>query len=244
MSQTYSDLTFTSFPDEIQTFVTMLNMVASDANAVNGYQQAMRDGNYQLAQQYFSNITNGSSKIMDANKINTLMQTCIAIQRFYESDIEPYLQTKQLEWENIINTFRYLGNFSSSVNYKKNNFVLSSINGYPQLFLCISDAIAGTPITNTNYWQPLTLRGEQGSSGETLTFRYDWDATQTYYTQDVVVYNNVIWVATSQNSNQPPSNSSIYWNFLYTASQDIYPFSSSSSTPTVTEIGSLWFEII
>ena len=55
------------------------------------------------------------------------------------------------------------------------------------------NAIAGTPITNTNYWRPLTLRGEQGASGTSLTFRYTWDATQTYYSQDIVVYNNVIW---------------------------------------------------
>lgn len=242
MSQTYSDLTFTSFPDEIQTFVTMLNMAVSDASAVNGYQQAMRNGNYSLAQQYFNQINNGSSKIMDANKINTLMQTCIALQRFYESDIQPYLESKQSEWENTINTFSYLGDYSSSVNYNKNNFVTSSINGYPQLFLCISNAIAGTPITNTNYWRPLTLRGEQGSSGESLTFRYTWDATQTYYAQDIVVYNNIIWIAVSQNSNQTPSSSSSYWDLLYTASQDIYPF--STTTPTVTDVGSLWFEII
>lgn len=242
MSTTYSDLTFTSFPDQIQTFVTMLNMTIGDANAVNGYQKAMRDGNYPLAQQYFNQITNGASKIMDAEKINTLMQTCIAIQRFYESDIEPYLESKQTEWEQSVNTFNYLGDYSSSISYRKNNFVTSTINNYPQLFLCIANATAGTPITNTNYWRPLTLRGEQGVSGASLSFRYTWDATQTYYTQDVVVYNNVIWVAKQQSYNQTPSNSSAYWDFLYSASQEIYPF--SSTTPTITEVGGLWFEIL
>lgn len=242
MSNTYSDLTFTSFPDQIQTFVTMLNMTVADANVVNGYQLAMRSGDYTLARQYFNQITNGSAKMVDAEKMNTLMQTCIAIQRFYQSDIEPYLQNKQTEWEGIINTFSYIGEYSSSVNYKKNNFVLSSINGYPQLFLCIADSIAGTPITNTNYWRPLTLRGMQGASGNSLTFRYTWDATQTYYAQDIVVYNNIIWIAQSQNSNQAPSTTSSYWQLLYTASQDVYPF--STTTPTVTDVGSLWFEII
>lgn len=242
MSQTYSDLSFTSFPDEIQTFVTMLNMVVNDAEAVNGYQQAMRDGDYTLAQQYFNQITNGSQKILDADKINTLMQTCIAIQRFYLSDIEPYLNNKQTEWEGIINTFSYLGDYSLLINYNKNNFVTSDVNGYPQLFLCINDAPAGTTVTNTNYWQPLTLRGEQGASGATLTFRYAWDSTQTYYPQDVVVYNNIIWVAKLQSTNQTPSAQSAYWDLLYMASQEIYPF--SSSTPSVSTVGDLWFEIL
>jgi len=242
MSNTYSDLTFTSFPDEIQTFVTMLNMVVSDGNAVTGYQEAMRNGDYASAQQYFNQITNGSQKILDAEKINTLMQTCVAIQRFYSTDIEPYLNTKQTEWEGIINRFSYLGDYSLTVNYKKNNFVTSNVNGYPQLFLCINDAPAGTTVTNTNYWQPLTLRGEQGASGATLTFRYTWDSTQTYYVQDVVVYNNIIWVAKAQSTNQTPNISSSYWDLLYTVSQDTYPF--SSTTPTVTTVGDLWFEII
>ena len=86
MSDTYTDLSLTSFPDEIQTFTTLLNMTIDDANAINGYQQAMRDGDYSLAQQYFNQITNGSRKILDAEKINTLMETCMAIERFYLSD--------------------------------------------------------------------------------------------------------------------------------------------------------------
>lgn len=242
MSETYTDLSFTSFPDEIQTFVTMLNMTIEDAEAINGYQEAMRNGDYTLARQYFERINNGSQKIVDSDKINSLMQTCIAIQRFYNSDIEPYLEDKQSEWENIINRFSYMGDYSSSRSYVKNNFVTSNINNYSQLFLCISDAPAGIGVSNINYWRPLTIRGEKGESGTGLSFRYTWDASQDYYAQDVVVYNNIIWVATSQNSNQPPSNSSNYWTLLYTASQDIYPF--SSTTPTISQIGGLWFEIL
>ena len=143
MSDTYTDLSLTSFPDEIQTFTTLLNMTIDDANAINGYQQAMRDGDYSLAQQYFNQITNGSRKILDAEKINTLMETCMAIERFYLSDIAPYLNNKQNEWEGIINTFRFLGDYSASNSYKKNNFVLATPNNYPELFLCIQDAPVG-----------------------------------------------------------------------------------------------------
>ena len=242
MSDTYTDLSLTSFPDEIQTFTTLLNMTIDDANAINGYQQAMRDGDYSLAQQYFNQITNGSRKILDAEKINTLMETCMAIERFYLSDIAPYLNNKQNEWEGIINTFRFLGNYSASNSYKKNNFVLATPNNYPELFLCIQDAPVGTNITNTSYWRALTIRGQQGQSGVTLSFRYTWDSTQTYYNQDIVVYDNMIFVATAQSTNQIPSASSSYWDLLYTVSQEIYPFSSSS--PTVTEVGGLWFEIL
>ena len=56
MSSTYSDLQYTSFPDTVQSFVTMLNMAIADAPYIHGYQQAMIDGDYDMAQYYYSQI--------------------------------------------------------------------------------------------------------------------------------------------------------------------------------------------
>lgn len=242
MSTTYQDLSFTTFPEQVQTFVTMLNMAVSDGAAVTGYQQAMQQGNYNLAQQYFNQITNGNQKFIDATKMNTLMDTCVALQRFYSTDIEPYVEQKQEEWEEKVNKFVYCGNYSSSESYYKNNFVLTTVDGLTQLFICIADAPTATPVTNTSYWRQLTIRGEQGASGITLTFRYTWDSAQTYYVNDVVTYNGSVWACIVQNNNQPPTSSSSYWQLIYTAQQEIYPF--TSSTPASSQIGSLWFQII
>lgn len=242
MSTTYQDLSFTTFPEQVQTFVTMLNMAVSDGNAVTGYQQAMQQGNYNLAQQYFSQITNGNQKFVDAAKMNTLMDTCVALQRFYSTDIEPYIETKQQLWEEEINKFTYKGIYSSAVGYYKNNFVLANVDGIEQVFICLRDAPTGTPVTNTTYWRQLTIRGEQGISGITLTFRYSWDSSQTYTVDDVVTYNGSVWGCIVQNTNQPPISSSTYWELIYTAQQEIYPF--SSSTPASSQVGSLWFEIV
>lgn len=242
MSTTYQDLSFTTFPEQVQTFVTMLNMAVSDGAAVTGYQQAMQQGNYTLAQQYFSQITNGNQKIIDATKMNTLMDTCVALQRFYLTDIEPYIEIKQQEWEEKVDKFTYCGVYSSSTSYYKNNFVFTTVDGVDEVFICIQDAPVGTPVTNTTYWRQLTIRGEQGASGITLTFRYTWDSSQTYYLNDVVTYNGSVWACVIQNNNQPPNSSSTYWQLIYTAQQEIYPF--SSSTPASSQVGSLWFQII
>lgn len=242
MSTTYQDLSFTTFPEQVQTFVTMLNMVVSDGAAVAGYQQAMQQGNYNLAQQYFNQITNSNQKFIDATKINTLMDTCVALQRFYSTDIEPYVEQKQEEWEDKVNKFSYCGVYSSSTAYDKNNFVLANVDGINQLFICLTEPPIGTPVTNDTYWRQLTIRGEQGASGITLTFRYTWDSSQTYYINDVVSYNGSVWACIIQNNNQPPTSSSSYWQLIYTAQQEIYPF--TSATPASGQIGSLWFELI
>ena len=106
----------------------------------------------------------------------------------------------------------------------------------------LMDAPMATPVTNTTYWRQLTIRGEQGASGITLTFRYTWDSSQTYYLNDVVSYNGNVWGCIMQNNNEPPTSSSPYWELIYTAQQEIYPF--SSSTPASNQIGSLWFELL
>ena len=242
MSTTYEDLSFTTFPDQVQTFVTMLNMTVADGPAILGYQQAMQNGDYATAQQYFSQISNGNQKFIDSTKINTLIDTCIALQRFYQTDIEPYVENKQQAWENTVNQFSYQGVYSASISYDKNNFVTATVNGVTHLFICLSQTVAGTPVTNTTYWRQLTIRGEQGPSGIDLSFRYTWDSSQTYYVNDVVSYNGSIWGCVQQNYNEVPSSNSEYWELIYTSQQEIYPF--SSTTPSSSQIGSLWFEII
>ena len=102
MSTLFPDLPFTQFPTNIQTFITMLNMTASDAPLIKQYQTAMENGDTALAQSIYAQITNADAKFIDATKLNTLMQTCVALQRFYLTDVQPYINTKQDEWQDII----------------------------------------------------------------------------------------------------------------------------------------------
>ena len=48
----------------------MLDMTINDAQAITGYQQAMRNGDYDSANQYFNQIENGEQKFINAHKIN------------------------------------------------------------------------------------------------------------------------------------------------------------------------------
>ena len=242
MSSTYTDLQYTNFPDAIQSFVTMLDMAVNDASAINGYQQAMRVGDYTTAQSYLAQITNGNQKIIDATKLNTLFDTCVALQRFYSTDIQPYVTVKQTEWENEVNRFSYLGDYSASTSYIKNNFVTAVVNGVKQVFICIANAPSGTSVTDTTYWRQLSIRGLQGPSGTGLTFRFAWSSSEIYYVDDIVTYGDSIWSCAIQNSNQTPYEGSSYWILIHAPTQDIYPF--SSIQPSGTQIGELWFEII
>ena len=241
MSTTYQSLQFTTFPDDIQSFVTMLNMSVEDGAAVTGYQQAMQAGNNTLARQYYSQITNANQKFIDATKMNTLMDTCVALQKFYKTDIEPYIQSQQTIWGNRINQFNYVGDYSASTLYAVNNFVTYTASGVRNVYICVKVPPIGTAPTNTTYWRELSIQGLQGPSGENLSFRYAWDSGEIYYPQDVVVYDNVVWGCVVQNSNQTPQSGSTYWRSIYSPQQVVYPF--SAQEPTNMEAGFLWFKI-
>lgn len=240
MSTTYQDLQFTAFPNAIQSFVTMLNMVAADAPAVLGFQEAMEQGDTPLAQQFYSQITNANQKFIDATKMNTLMDTCIALQRFYQTDIQPFITSKQTEWTNRIDQFNYTGAYSPSVAYEVNNFVTYSVNGVNNVYICIAETIAGTAPTNSTYWRMLSIRGMPGESGPGLSFRYEWVSDATYYVGDVVTWGNTVWGCTQQNINQAPMQASPYWQFIYSPQQIIYPF--QATEPTSANQGDLWLE--
>ena len=241
MSATYPSLQFTTFPEQVQTFVTMLNMTIADAPAVKGYQQAMQSGNNTLAQQYYNHITNADQKFIDATKMNRLMDTCVALQNFYATDIQPYIDNLQTTWTGRINQFNYVGDYSASKLYAVNNFVTYTADGVRNVYICVKVPPIGTAPTNTTYWRKLSIRGLQGPSGENLSFRYAWDSGEVYYPQDVVVYDNVVWGCLVQNSNQTPQSGSTYWYSIYSPQQVVYPF--SVQEPTNMGTGFLWFKI-
>ncbi len=241
MSVTYPSLQFTTFPEQVQTFVTMLNMTVADAPNVKGYQQAMEAGNKTLAQQYYNRITNANRKFVDSTKMNRLMDTCVALQNFYLTDIKPYIDDLQTTWTDRVDQFNYVGGYSASKLYAVNNFVTYTVSGVRNVYICVKVPPVGTAPTNTTYWRKLSIRGLQGPSGENLSFRYAWSSAEIYYPEDVVVYNNVVWGCLVQNSNKTPQSGSTYWRSIYSPQQVVYPF--SAQEPTNMETGFIWFKI-
>lgn len=242
LSSYYPDLQFTQFPNSEQTFPLMQDIIAADAVNVKGFQDAMATGNLTLAQQYYSLITDADSKFIDAIKLNTLFQTCVALQRFYQTDVQPYITDKQGEWQVEINKFNYLGAFSPTMQYVVNNWVSSAqADGSVYLYICIAVPPIGTLPTNTTYWRQLTVKGQGGEAGVGLAFVGAWEAGQTYKLDDVVSYSNGVWGALQANSGQVPVEGSAYWRLIYMSTPIVYPVQAAQPTGQLT--GDLWFEV-
>ena len=79
----------TSFPNAIQTFPQMIDLVASDGPLVQQYQTAIQTGNLALAKQILAQIPNNQSKIITADYLNTINDTVVAVEQYFGERYSP-----------------------------------------------------------------------------------------------------------------------------------------------------------
>ena len=72
------------FPSEIQTFPQIIDLTASDGSLAQQYQTAMQAGKQILAQ-----IPNNQNKIITADYLNTINDTVVAVERYFQARYSP-----------------------------------------------------------------------------------------------------------------------------------------------------------
>ena len=77
------------FPNEIQTFPQMIDLIASDGTLVQQYQTAMQAGNLTLAKQILAQIPNNQNKIITADYLNTINDTLVALETYFTNKYSP-----------------------------------------------------------------------------------------------------------------------------------------------------------
>ena len=239
MSALYQDLPFTSFPGTLDTFTTWINILASDGPLIAQYQAALQAGNIAQANQILAQIPQGTQKIITATDLNKLTQAIQAVERFYKTDVKPYIQSQQESWLNIINQFSYEGVWSNGTSYVTNNIVSYTTGGLTLLFIATSIPPIGTAPTNTQYWRLLTIQGQPGTSGNGLSYRQEWNGTVQYNVNDSVTYDGILWMALRVNRNIQPGTDSSYWKNVMSLEATTYPI--QDTEPTNLQVGGLWF---
>lgn len=239
ISTLYPELPLTSFPNEIDSFLTYVNVTASDGPLIKQYIDAMNSGNQAQANQIFASIPSATQKIIKATDLNKLSQAILAIERFYKTDVEPFIQQRQIEWKDYIDQFSYKGLWASSTTYQVNNMVSYSVNGLTLLFIVTQNPPQGTVPTNKTYWRQLTIQGQQGESGIGLSYRQAWKSSVQYYVNDAVTHEGCLWQSLQNNQNTKPGTNNLYWKLIVKFTTAVYPI--QDTPPVVQSLGELWF---
>lgn len=243
MSTTYQDLPLTTFPEAIDNITTLMNISTTDAPLVKQFQSYILAGNFASAQQTLNQIQNGTKKILTPTYFNTLREAIIAVERFYHSDVEQYIEDKQTTWESIVDRLQFMSTYNPTTQYYENNYVLyTGTDGRQMVYICTKQPPVGVAPTNTTYWRVLTTQGQTGPSGPGAAFMYEWNTNTQYQEQDVVTFENKWYVATQDNIGQTPSVNSEYWTVILEISSLAYPV--QPNEPTGQDIGMLWFQTV
>lgn len=202
MSTTYSDLTYTEFPESVSNMGRVQDVTIASKQYVDLYNRYYSSGDFDNANKVLNDHPELQKMIINAYTFNELRDNIIATQRMFLDDTEDYIFT----------VVKNKGLWSDSVKYIKYNVVF--YNNLPYMAIANDIPIATIP-TNINYWYPLAIKGEQGTSGLGLSPRGVWSEYTQYYQNDMVSYNNALWAATEDNIGYfPNSSSSIWYNVL------------------------------
>lgn len=94
----------TTFPNQIQTFPQMMNILAGEGNYVKQYQDAMESGDLATAQSILSQISNNQNKIITADYLNTINDTVVAVEQYFNERYSPAYIVSEIMPTNQQNT--------------------------------------------------------------------------------------------------------------------------------------------
>ena len=208
MSTTYTDLTETKFPNAVDDLSRMSDLASSDLVLVNQYYTYYNAGNLTAAAQLLADNPTLVSKLFNAAKFNILRDALIALERFYLSDVQTYINSTRQSLQGEIDKFTALGAYSATTQYVKHNVVTANGNGY----VCTADCKGKAPGTTAgaNYWQLIVNKGDKGDSGTGLSFRGQYSSTTAYTLNDCVTDGTSIWAALKASTGQSLAEGE-YW---------------------------------
>lgn len=211
----------------------------SDKNLKDEYSKKYNNEEYSSAYNILENNPQLNNKSFIAEVINIISNTLYSLEQDYYSNTEDYLNDLTDDFQLVIDNYRYIGNWDSSVIYRIYNIVTYSNKYYMYIN---ENPSSGTPLNNNSYWLEFTLKGETGADGIGINFKGNWDSSITYDALDGVYYNKAIWCSKATNTNQIPSIESSYWENAITFLQA--QIISGSTEPTNKYNGLIWIELL
>ena len=219
MSVTYPDLIYTNFPDEFSdTFDYVSDLSAEQMALANQYKLYLTYNDLDAARKLLADNPSLNSTMINAEKINKLIDAIKATQRLYKNDVQSYL----------INLVKYKGSYSNTTIYNKYDVVTQTINGKTMAYMCLIPTTAGIQPTNTSYWVAITQQGERGVDGLGLTYGGNYVNNYAYPQYSMVAYNNALWASMEDIMGVEPSEDSNVWEKIMSFNVDDLVFTDTA----------------
>lgn len=225
MSETYKDLPHTGLPEKKTNLIKFRDPYASEITLANQYDSYMASGKVDLAQTLLNDNPSLKECILNADIILTLLHDDIALQRIFFDDIETY----------IMSVIQYDKEYTEGKACAR--YAVVPYNN--QVYFCYEACPEGTLPTNSDYFYPITLKGEQGNPGINFVPMGAWVSGTVYNTNQAVTHNGVFYYSTIDNNTDEPSGDSSSWQVAFQISQnasDVYMANGKTVEKNITDI--------
>ena len=232
----------TTFPNATQSFKQWQDLSQSQVTAYISYINALNSGQWQVARQVFESGGLSYTMLPTASDFNAMCDTILECKALYEAQ-----DTSAQGIQDFMEQFSYKGVWDANniSTYKK-----FSIVRYTDLTYGTFLYIANTDITTTtNPWSSSTGTAPQwlrivpaSTTNTSSTFRGAWSNNVNYVVGDVVVSDNIMWVANVNNANSQPSSSNANWQQIINFNPYIAQL--TSTQPTNLPVGGIWFKAL
>ena len=205
MSETYKDLPHTGLPEKKTNLIKFRDPYASEINLANQYDSYIASGKVDLAQTLLNDNPSLKECILNADIILTLLHDDIALQRIFFDDIETY----------IMSVIQYDKEYTEGKACAR--YAVVPYNN--QVYFCYEACPEGTLPTDTNYFYPITLKGDKGNPGVNFVPMGKWESGTAYSINQAVSWDSKLWYSLVDNNTEEPSNTSTKWDSFFILSQ-------------------------
>ena len=224
-------------PNSLFPWLKYQDIQIEDITLRTQFESYMSVGNYSQALRLLSdNQSQLQGKAWIGDSINTLVHGIVTLEGLYNDNVIKFLSDLSNALQSLVDNYRNVGTWIVGNEYKELNFVAYN----NEMYMALQDVPANTPITNTNYWLYIGLRGEQGVSGVNVRQQYNYSSGKTYNINDLVVYQGQIYVALKSNTNVLPTNEDTWLLYERVIKATIHV---SNVAPTDNLVnGKIWFK--
>lgn len=183
--------------------------------AFNNY---LAGGNYNAAKAILNANPSLVSKIFDQNRFNKQSDGLIAIEQNINDNTEGYLNNLLVKQGELIDNYQNKGLWNNANEYQQNNLVYDS-NG--DFYFAKTNIPAGSELSYDG-WLKLDLTGDKGVYGTGFTWRGEYASSTTYQKNNVVRYNNALYISKTTTTSVPTNTTD--WYLLWTAPTEVEKF--------------------
>ena len=175
-----------------------------------------------------------------SNTVNIIVSGILDLENRFNTNVTLFLSNLNSQYNQLISNFRNRKAWLANVTYSVYNFVIYN----EEIYMCLQAPPAGTLPTVSTYWLYIGLRGENGAPGVNVNMKFDWDNTTAYSPNDLVVYQNSLYVALQSNTGVTPGSSSDTWLlFIEVVAGEIYVSTTAPTSAAYLVQNSIWFQV-